>query len=453
MSQVTKSGQKRKRDILLSLEKPSFSHERIEEVKKTLFSETDTQSPSKHCLTTNYLSISPSGTFVTEDISQHKSLPTRNVRTQANIKKSCRSLGVNTIIKQESKSTMTILNEYRIERNLAQNDSPISKNSTRSTFSSSSDFLASPQSSEISSGNDPELELEDRKYSQIQRRKSTIQLIETHSRFYLGLPEDVYFLVNYLSDNTFSLRYEHVLIVLKKIRLNDVHFVLAADFGISVTYVSNIFNDTVPKMANILQNFIFWPNNDVVKRLLPITFRYRYGNVKSIIDCLEIEIEKPSDPLKQSLTWSEYKKCNTIKYLVSCTPNGFINFISGGFGGRITDNNIITLSNYLQELPDNVTVMADRGFKQIDMLLLSKNCTLVRPPSVSTGEKSSRDGVKQAKRIAALRIHVERVIRRIREFHMLSMHSCINTNLIHLLNHIVIIACAIINFQEPILKG
>jgi len=37
--------------------------------------------------------------------------------------------------------------------------------------------------------------------------------------------------------------------------------------------------------------------------------------VQSFIDCLEIKIPKPSDPTKQALTGSDYKKCNTLKYL------------------------------------------------------------------------------------------------------------------------------------------
>lgn len=68
---------------------------------------------------------------------------------------------------------------------------------------------------------------------------------------------------------------------------------------------------------------------------MPIPFR-RYSSIQSIIDCLEIEIPKPSDPIKQSLTWSEYKKCNRLKYLISSTPDGFINFVSG-FNGRCSD--------------------------------------------------------------------------------------------------------------------
>ncbi|GBP40741.1 hypothetical protein EVAR_26404_1 [Eumeta japonica] len=47
-----------------------------------------------------------------------------------------------------------------------------------------------------------------------------------------------------------------------------------------------------------------------------------------ISDCLEIEVQKPSKALHQALSWSEYKKASTIKYLVSCTPNGLIDYIT-----------------------------------------------------------------------------------------------------------------------------
>lgn len=56
------------------------------------------------------------------------------------------------------------------------------------------------------------------------------------------------------------------------------------------------------------------------------------------------EIQKPSNSLYQALTWCEYKKCNTIKYLVSSTPNGIINFISEGFGGKTTNAVIVETS-------------------------------------------------------------------------------------------------------------
>ncbi|KAF9791777.1 hypothetical protein SFRURICE_020176 [Spodoptera frugiperda] len=94
--------------------------------------------------------------------------------------------------------------------------------------------------------------------------------------------------------------------------------------------------------------------------------------------------------------------------------------------------------------------MADRGFKHVEQYLKKSNITLVRPPSVETGVKMSKSQAKLTKQIASLRIHVERVIRRLREFYMLKPHACVNLKHVKILDDIVIIACALINLQDSL---
>ncbi|GLV33581.1 hypothetical protein CBL_21224, partial [Carabus blaptoides fortunei] len=53
-------------------------------------------------------------------------------------------------------------------------------------------------------------------------------------------------------------------------------------------------------------------------------------------------------------------------------------------------------------------IIADRGFKHVEQLLISKKCKLVRPPSVYSSTKPTKKEVMESKRIASLRIHVER---------------------------------------------
>lgn len=99
--------------------------------------------------------------------------------------------------------------------------------------------------------------------------------------------------------------------------------------------------------------------------MLPKAFRARYGAVEAIIDCLEVEIYKRTDPVKQALTWSEYKKTNTMKYVISATPDGTISFILRGFGGRASDQCILENCGFLDMLRPGTVVIADRGFKII----------------------------------------------------------------------------------------
>ncbi|GBP28572.1 hypothetical protein EVAR_23037_1 [Eumeta japonica] len=60
-----------------------------------------------------------------------------------------------------------------------------------------------------------------------------------------------------------------------------------------------------------------------------------------------------------------------------------------------------------------MVVMADRGFKHVEQHLLKSNINLVRPPTVERGVKMTKSQAKLTKQIASLRIHIERVIRRL----------------------------------------
>lgn len=105
-----------------------------------------------------------------------------------------------------------------------------------------------------------------------------------------------------------------------KIKLDDTFKRLGILFGLSSVHAGRISYTNVPRLAAVLKSLIYFPPFTSVKKALPIPFRTKYHQVQSITDCFEIEIEKTSDSLKQSLTCSDYKNCNTIKYLVSMTP-------------------------------------------------------------------------------------------------------------------------------------
>jgi len=166
----------------------------------------------------------------------------------------------------------------------------------------------------------------------------TLHNISSNPKAYIGLNEEWYKCnLTKLISSHMELDERNIFITLMKIKLNDSFRRLGDMFGISESLVCRLFHKTLPTLSVFFNQFIYWPKKKLIKELLPIPFRYRYSSVQSIIDCLEIEIPKPSDPIKQALTWSEYKKCNTLKYLISSTPDGFIRFISDGFNGRCTE--------------------------------------------------------------------------------------------------------------------
>ena len=172
----------------------------------------------------------------------------------------------------------------------------------------------------------------------IQEQILTMQIsrILNKSKVYIGMQNNALFILKLLADEA-NIKLDDIYLTLEKIKLNHSFIILGDEYGKSSSSANIIFRKTVPILAHYLKKFIFWPSQKSIKASLPLPFRARYNNVQSIIDCFEIEIQKPSNPLYQALTWSEYKKCNTIKYLISSTPDGTINFISEGFGGRTTD--------------------------------------------------------------------------------------------------------------------
>lgn len=311
------------------------------------------------------------------------------------------------------------------------------------------DNLLSSPSPESESDDDSDYEPEENEFEENEEWSCLFisQLIEKYPKMYIGIPEEWMFMIDELILCS-GLSKNEIYVTLMKIRLNDTFERLGHQFGLSKAQVSRIFNKTVPVLAFHFKTMIFWPEKKSILLNLPIAFRYRYKNVQSIIDCFEIEIQKPSRPINQALTWSEYKKANTLKYLISSTPDGFINYISKGYGGRITDALIVEECGYLDVLPVSTDVMADRGFKQIDNLLQKKKCKLIRPPSVSETVKPSKAEVIEAKRIAAVRIHIERAIRRLREFNLLLPHSVVHHRVISIMDDVVTIASALSNLQS-----
>ena len=171
----------------------------------------------------------------------------------------------------------------------------------------------------------------------------------------------------------------------------------------------------MPLIANSLNPLIVWPERDVVRTNNPSSFKLTYRKVVSIIDCFEIFIDHPHNLSVRAQTWSNYKHNNTVKYLISITPSGVINFLSAGWGGRVSDKEITLQSGYMDKLLHGDEVLAERGFLvSEEMAALGVNW---RMPSFTIGKKqlSSKD-VEVSKNLAHVRIHVERVIGRMKNF-------------------------------------
>ena len=108
-----------------------------------------------------------------------------------------------------------------------------------------------------------------------------------------------------------------------RMRLNLLEEDLHYRFEVSVTTVSESFITWTDRLHYCLSSFDQIPGlEEGLRHLRPECFKKEFEDIDLVIDCTEVFIEKPSDPIAQSATWSEYKEHNTgkvlLSWLVSC---------------------------------------------------------------------------------------------------------------------------------------
>lgn len=188
-----------------------------------------------------------------------------------------------------------------------------------------------------------------------------------------------------------------------------------------------------------------WPSQKLVRDNLPDCFKEKYANTRIIIDCTEIFIQRPSSATAQQLTYSTYKSHNTAKALIGITPNCFISFLPDLQPGRLSDKEIVIRSGLVDLLEPGDIVMADRGFTIED--LLNDSVDLNIPPFLHDKTQFAPDEVAVTRSIASVRIHVERVIGRVRRYALLS--ATFPNNSLTQLNKIWVNCCYLTNLQFP----
>ena len=159
---------------------------------------------------------------------------------------------------------------------------------------------------------------------------------------------------------------------------------------------------------------------DQVLGTLPSAFKDKFPTTYTIIDGSEVFIETPSDIHMQSSTWSQYKHHNTVKFLVACTPNGALCYLSPVYVGSTSDIELTRVCGFLTTLQDKpgISIMADRGFT-IKVRLKELNIELNIPPFLDGRSQLPAQEIQLGRKIASLRIHVERAIGRIKTYSIL----------------------------------
>ena len=279
-------------------------------------------------------------------------------------------------------------------------------------------------------------------------------------RYYTGLSTWKLLMVlfgyvqSYLKQRSNLTPFQQLLLTLMKLRLNLPGQDLAYRFHVHGSTVTRTFQHVISVLYVRLKPLIIWPDRDVLLKTMPVDFRKHCPRCVVIIDCFEIFLERPTNLLARAQTYSSYKHHNTVKYLIGVTPQGTVSYISNGWGGRTSDKCITEECGLLNKLIPGDTILADRGFDIKDTI--GFYCATITMPAFTKGKAQlSGIDVEQTRRIANIRIHVERVIGNIRQkFSMLSSTIPIDfvssNETVPTLDKVVCVACALINLCDSV---
>jgi len=236
-------------------------------------------------------------------------------------------------------------------------------------------------------------------------------------------------------------------LVLVRLRLGLLEQYLADRVGLSCATISRIFTTWINFLYLKLKEIPLWPPRDVVIANMPKCFRDLYPTTRVIIDATEVYIEKPSLPDLQQMTFSSYKNNNTFKALVGISPSGSITFVSSLYSDSISDKELTRRSGILELLEKGDSVMADRGF-DIEADLIPLGVKLNIPPFLKGKSQLSEKEMVETRRIASVRIHVERAMERIKNY--LIFDKDIPSHLTDLADQIFFVCSVLSNFWPPL---
>ena len=257
---------------------------------------------------------------------------------------------------------------------------------------------------------------------------------------------------------------DQIVLTIIKLKHNLVFDLIAAIYGISSTTAIEYFWCWLDIMHAKLKRLVRMQDRDHIYSTIPPHFKQKFPRLTSIIDCFEVFVESPSSLLARAKFYSHYKKHTTIKVFISCTPLGAVNFVSQCYGGRAADIQVVKESDFhlsKYHMPGD-QIPADRGFTLVEEFAAG-SCSELLIPAFTTGKKQlSAKEVETSRKIASVRIHIERVIGLIRNRYTIlkgimplrivkSIKDEACGSILANCDRIVVVCAALVNLSESII--
>ena len=242
---------------------------------------------------------------------------------------------------------------------------------------------------------------------------------------------------------------EEFFLVLCRLRRGFAEKHLAHLFGISRLTVSRTFLSWLNYMYLKFCQVSIWPNREVIRATMPNSFKEKYSSTRALIDCTEIRCQMPCSLLLNSKLFSSYKNLVTLKGIDGIAPSGTITFISQLYSGSISEREIVERRGFLKlEFDNGDTTMADKDLTIEDLLPLG--VTLKIPPFLGSNSQMTAQDVIKTREIASVRIHFERAINKIKNFHL--WDSVVPLSLFGVVNQMWSVCTFLCNIQDPLIS-
>lgn len=216
-------------------------------------------------------------------------------------------------------------------------------------------------------------------------------------------------------------------------------------FNIHETAVSRIIKSWVNFLYTLLGAVRLWMSPEEIRATMPSVFR-KYSDTQVIINHTELRCLMPSSLLLQSEMFSQCKSHTAMKGMIGVSPHGAVTFVSSLYPGSVSDKELFRQSGIIPLLDKDMAVMVDEGFR-IDDLVPCKVHRLLCDTS-----HLSHDEVLVTQDFAQLRIHVEKIIQRIKGIKLFD--TIIPLSISGSINQLFAVACLLTNYQnKPLVKA
>lgn len=241
---------------------------------------------------------------------------------------------------------------------------------------------------------------------------------------------------------------DQLLMTLMKLRLNSPYLDLGFRYGVSKSTAFNIVYAFLPVLHLILYRSLLkkMPSQQKVKNSLPDVFS-AYPNCRVIVDCTEMDCQVPKNMTMQKVTYSSYKKRNTVKLFLGIAPNGSIVYCSDAYPGSTSDKEITKHCGIIEQLQTGDLVLADKGFLISDIMPPGVQVNI--PPFLMAPQFTQSEA-QESRNIARARCHVERANSRLKKYRIL---RTIPKSFFTRISMMIQVCAGLVNFENPLFKS